>query len=143
MRSSVRSRLAPLRMTENGRRRSKGIRLPDGRPPISFRCDLSVSSSAKAFDVKEGSKGPARGFCPQSSVLRLPISDIVKRKRIRLSDVGRRESEDRFICPLSSVLCRLISNQSWVSQPDRSDPRMRLKQNWSFQRQGDFRRRKT
>jgi hypothetical protein len=83
------------------------------------------------WEGREADKGTIRSL---SSDLRLPISDIVKRKRIRLPEVGRRKSEDgsypfSAIRPLSSVKQPVVG-----LEPDRSDPRMRLKQNWSFQR---------
>ena len=78
----------------------------------------------------------------QDSILsrsfRSSISDIVKRKRIRSKagwgetcsrkvreDSEAEETSRRHRCALEQPVVGL--------EPDRSDPRMRLKQNWSFQ----------
>ena len=68
---------------------------------------------------------------------RSSISDIVKRKRIR-SKAGWGEACSRTIREdLTAARRRVIIlslEQPVVGlEPDRSDPRMRLKQNWSFQ----------
>ena len=66
----------------------------------------------------------------------LPISDIVKRKRIR-SRAGWGEARQQVREDLEAERRRVIIlpfEQPVVDlEPDRSDPRMRLKQNWSFQ----------
>jgi hypothetical protein len=81
------------RTAEDGRRRTDVAKgdVPSGfNPSDAF---LSVSLSARALGVKKAEWAMARIFPPP--FLRFSISDIVKRKRIRLPDVGRRKSEDR------------------------------------------------
>ena len=69
----------------------------------------------------------------------LPISDIVKRKRIR-SKAGWGEARQQVREGLEARRRRVIIlsvEQPVVGlEPDRSDPRMRLKQNWSFHAEG-------
>jgi hypothetical protein len=67
----------------------------------------------------------------------LSISDIVKRKRIR-SRAGWGEASSRRAVRRAGlenrfVFIRLFQQPVVGLEPDRSDPRMRLKQNWSFQ----------
>ena len=68
---------------------------------------------------------------------RSSISDIVKRKRIR-SKAGWGEACSRKIRedPMAArrhVVILSLEQPVVGLEPDRSDPRMRLKQNWSFQ----------
>jgi len=74
----------------------------------SFRCNFIGSSSRRMGAAMMLTKGGSA----EAAVL--PISDIVKRKRIRLpeSDDGHRRTD--LIRSLFSVLCPPISNQSWV-----------------------------
>ena len=152
-----------IRMTEGGRRRTDELYgRPAGREPCferlsSYPSDacLSVRRAPKRSALEGREAGEGRSvlcrltsvfgmaerptldmsvLCRPFSVLRF---DIVKRKRIRLPEVGRRKSEDgsypfSVLRPLSSVKQPVVD-----LEPDRSDPRMRLKQNWSFQRQGE------
>jgi hypothetical protein len=119
-----------------------GERSPDGPVSISFRCKFDPFRLERAFKSAPGASGEARRPAgsdfvrpPSDRGLCRKVSDIVKRKRIRLPDVGRRKSGDgsypfSVLRPLSSVKQPVVG-----LEPDRSDPRMRLKQNWSFQRQ--------
>jgi hypothetical protein len=129
MRSSVRSRLAPPSLRPRQARLSSAF--------LSFRCDSSVSSSAKAPGVKEGRTALRGSLSSAFRIQGLPISDIVKRKRIRsragwgetmkpkgLLKTRRRKSRRVVILPFEQPVVG--------PQPDRSDSRMRLKQNWSF-----------
>jgi hypothetical protein len=116
-----------------------------GRDPLTAGPILSMQfyqfrRSAKALGRKEGREADIGRsvLCRPISVLRL--SDIVKRKRIRSragwgeapqasrEGYGLRSGVLSFIRPFEQPVVGL--------EPDRSDPRMRLKQNWSFQRQG-------
>ena len=68
---------------------------------------------------------------------RSSISDIVKRKRIR-SKAGWGEACSRKIredprAARRRVIILSLEQPVVGLEPDRSDPRMRLKQNWSFQ----------
>ena len=65
------------------------------------------------------------------------ISDIVKRKRIR-SKTGWGEARSRKVredprAARRPVIILSLEQPVVGLEPDRSDPRMRLKQNWSFQ----------
>jgi hypothetical protein len=65
------------------------------------------------------------------------ISDIVKRKRIR-SKAGWGEACSRKVredprAARRRVIILSLEQPVVGLEPDRSDPRMRLKQNWSFQ----------
>src|SRR5271166_5986148 len=136
-------------MTEGGRRRTDELYgRPAGREPCferlsSYPSDacLSVRRAPKRSALEGREAGEGRSvLCRLTSVFGF---DIVKRKRIRLPEVGRRKSEDgsypfSVLRPLSSVKQPVVG-----LEPDRSDPRMRLKQNWSFQRQGRIRRQGT
>ena len=69
--------------------------------------------------------------------VRPSISDIVKRKRIR-SKAGWGEACSRKIredprAARRRVIILSLEQPVVGLEPDRSDPRMRLKQNWSFQ----------
>ena len=133
MRSSVRSRLAPPSPD------LKGLDDVSSRLNVSypFRCNLSVSLSARALNVTKA-KWPASRIPVLRRSVRPSISDIVKRKRIRSragwgeapqasrEGYGLRQGVLSFIRPFEQPVVGL--------EPDRSDPRMRLKQNWSFQR---------
>src|ERR1700692_3523193 len=101
MRSSVRSRLAPLSLG------LKGLDEVSSRLKLSypFRCDLSVSLSAKALSRAKAGWGEA---CS---------------RKVREDPKAQRRPV--IILSLEQPVVGL--------EPDRSDPRMRLKQNWSFQ----------
>ena len=116
----------------------------DGTPP-STASILSMRFISFARALKRALwRGRPEGRRRTQTVLRrsfsgLSISDIVKRKRIRSRAgwarrcrravrFGLREAPCLFIRPFEQPVVGL--------EPDRSDPRMRLKQNWSFQRQG-------
>ena len=71
------------------------------------------------------------------SFLPASISDIVKRKRIR-SKAGWGETCSRKVredprAARRRVIILSLEQPVVGLEPDRSDPRMRLKQNWSFQ----------
>src|SRR5208337_4945663 len=109
-----------------------------GRPERPTLDDPVLCRLIFVFRMAEKADIGRSVLCRPISVVK--ISDIVKRKRIRLPEVGRRTSEDgsypfSVLRPLSSVKQPVVG-----LEPDRSDPRMRLKQNWSFQRR---RRRKS
>jgi hypothetical protein len=64
------------------------------------------------------------------------VSDIVKRKRIR-SKAGWGETRSRKVredprAARRRVIILSVEQPVVGLEPDRSDPRMRLKQNWSF-----------
>src|SRR6202020_1170190 len=131
MRSSVRSRLAPPTSGLKGLD-DVSSRLVAFYP---FRCNLSVSLSAQALGVTKA-KWPASRISVLRRSVWPSISDIVKRKRIR-SKAGwgeacsRRVREDPRAARRRVIILSL--EQPVVGlEPDRSDPRMRLKQNWSF-----------
>src|SRR5271165_5968477 len=131
-------------MTEVGRRWSERghLRWPVSRNP--FDAILSVSPERQNASGVGRPRGRHWAIRPLSSDLRHPISDIVKRKRIRSRAgwgetfvkravrFGERDLRFAFILPFEQPVVGL--------EPDRSDPRMRLKQNWSFQCQRAFRR---
>ena len=132
MRSSVRSRLAPPKSGPRGLRdvssRSKRF--------YPFRCDLSVSLSARALGVTKA-EWPATRISVLRRSFRSSISDIVKRKRIR-SKAGWGETCSQKIredprAARRRVIILSLEQPVVGLEPDRSDPRMRLKQNWSFQ----------
>jgi hypothetical protein len=138
----------PSGSTSFGRRRSVG-ELPDVGS-ISFRCILISFVGRESAWRLAGRKGRL-GANPFSVVLRPPISDIVKRKRIRSRpDGGKGRLQGPAFCkdgeairtrcpfPFADLLVLRHPNpeQPVVGlAPDRPDSRMRLKQNWSFQRQ--------
>src|ERR1700722_2556880 len=132
MRSSVRSRLAPP---------SLGLKDLDEvssrlKPSYPFRCDLSVSLSAQALGVTKA-EWPASRISVLRRSFRPSISDIVKRKRIR-SKAGWGETRSRKVredprAARRPVIILSLEQPVVGLEPDRSDPRMRLKQNWSFQ----------
>ena len=132
MRSSVRSRLAPPSLD------LEGLDDVSSRQSCSypFRCNLSVSSSAGALGVTKA-EWPASRIPVLRRSFRSSISDIVKRKRIRSKAgwgeaCGRTIREDRRAARRRVIILSL--EQPVVDlEPDRSDSRMRLKQNWSFQ----------
>ena len=101
-----------------------------------FRCDLSVSLSAQALGVTKA-EWPATRIHVLRRSFRPSISDIVKRKRIR-SKAGWGEACSRTVredprAERRRVIILSLEQPVVGLEPDRSDPRMRLKQNWSFQ----------
>ena len=106
------------------------------KPSYPFRCNLSVSLSVQALNVTKA-EWPANRI-PVLRRSSLPsISDIVKRKRIR-SKAGWGEACSRKIredprAARRRVIILSLEQPVVGLEPDRSDPRMRLKQNWSFQ----------
>jgi hypothetical protein len=128
------------RTTENGDGDPEGRTILDGRPRYPSDAEHQFRRVRQ-----RSARRKARRARREDSVLRRPssvfrrISDIVKRKRIRSyrkTDDG--DQEDGLM--IRSLDLRSPSSgigQPVVGlQPDRSDPRMRLKQNWSFRRQG-------
>ena len=135
MRSSVRSRLAPPR---SGQRSGRESKRDLGAPFRSYpcRCDLSVLRSVNALGMKKAER-PAMGISVLRRSFRSSISDIVKRKRIR-SKAGWGEACSRKVredprAARRRVIILSLEQPVVGLEPDRSDPRMRLKQNWSFQ----------
>ena len=101
-----------------------------------FRCNLSVSLSAQALGVTKA-EWPASRISVLRRSFRPSISDIVKRKRIR-SKAGWGETRSRKVredprAARRPVIILSLEQPVVGLEPDRSDPRMRLKQNWSFQ----------
>ena len=89
-----------------------------------------------ALGMKKAERS-AMGISVLRRSFRSSISDIVKRKRIRSKagwgeTCGRKIREDPRAARRRVIILSL--EQPVVGlEPDRSDPRMRLKQNWSFQ----------